>query len=195
MKLRDFYARSGQFILGTTPVDAYELQRTIFADERKLREADATFERGRSGPGGGMEATPFAVSFIALAIMINGPRRRALETTWGYWHIETEGSVTGGWEGEAPEFKPCGLTGETMFGEALRTVVTRPELAERVTEIVVYRDLEEAIIRYDVGTTRFIGERDARRVQSMKNLGAMRAMAVLPGKGLALIARDLAEAN
>jgi len=192
MKLKEFYQRYADFVLGIYERDAYEL-------ERVLKDTKG-FTRGRPGPGGGAEAIPFTVAYILIALMANGPRRQAKETAWAYYHIEQEGSNTAEWTADPDDeahFQQCPLTGATMFGDALTQLLDNPTLAEKVEEIVVSRDWEEARIIYRKGRSklqsRFISAMDEGKSQRADKHGKLRTYCHLGGSALHEMAVDLGE--
>ena len=190
MKLRDFYLIYANPVLGLSAEDAYEL-------ERVLRNVKG-FERGRPGPGGGADATPFSVAFVLIAIMAGGPRRRAVATATDYYEMTCEGAELAG---RGKEFRPkipvCPLTDERKFGPALKRILSTPNLAARVNEIVVSRDWPEAIVVYRDGRkkkrSRFVDNARTAGAARASQLGSLRVFCTLGGAPLHQMAIDLTE--
>lgn len=194
MKLREFYQHHAEYAFGMSPAEAYELQRALKFDARfPDRYGDV-----RSGPGGGIDATDFTVTFFLIAALIDGPRKDAGERVWRYWHIVPEGSKLVGWGDEKLFVNRCEFTGATLFGDAVARILTNENLAIRVTEIGVNRATEEAWIEYkdgpdlkEIKRTRFIDEHDERQLENLRHFGTMRAQAVIGGAALYRLFRDV----
>ena len=112
---------------------------------------DANLLKGKAGPGGGIEVDSFRAAFFLLAVVLNGPRKDSATATWMTWHLNQEGSVLSGWGGDwKPTFTECPLTGQHLFGEALKTIIENEALARRVDEVRVASD-RTAEIHFDDG--------------------------------------------
>lgn len=112
---------------------------------------DPNLLKGRAGPGGGIEVDPFRAAFFLLAVALNGPRKDSAEATWATWHLNQEGSILSGFGDDwKPTFTFCPLTGQHLFGEALRAIVSDPALARRVSEVRAAADLNGEI-HFDEG--------------------------------------------
>lgn len=110
---------------------------------------DPDLLKGKAGPGGGIELDAFRAAFFTLAVILNGPRKESANATWMTWHLNQEGSVLAGWgEDWKPTLTICPLTGQHLFGEALKVIVENDALAKRVKEIRVASDLT-AEIQFD----------------------------------------------
>ncbi|HQS18802.1 hypothetical protein [Reyranella sp.] len=102
---------------------------------RRLREqSDAEELVGKRGRYGGLQATPFNVGFVVAALMVSSPTRaQAAFDTWNVWHLNQEGSVLSEFIGENKiKLTLCPLTGEHLFGEAFKAILSRSELAKSV---------------------------------------------------------------
>ncbi|BBK33759.1 hypothetical protein EDC65_3595 [Stella humosa] len=130
------------------PKSSINQEARAYADE-----VGVGFERnllkGRAGPGGGIEVDPFRAAFFMLAVALNGPRKESASSTWMTWHLIQEGSELSGWgENWRPTFRPCPLTGQPLFGEALKAIVSDPVMAKRVQGIRITSD-RTAEIHFD----------------------------------------------
>jgi hypothetical protein len=126
---------------------ANKLNRDVraYADDAGIG-FDPDLFRGKAGPGGGIELDAFRAAFFTLAVILNGPRRESANATWLTWHLNQEGSVLSGWgEDWKPTLTICPLTGQHLFGEALKKIVEDERLAKRVKEIRVTSDLTAEI--------------------------------------------------
>jgi hypothetical protein len=143
--------------------------------------------RAKPGPGGGVEAKPFHAGFILVALMLNPPRRETAIKTWSTWHLVTEGSEWSGWGDDwRPKIKPCAVTQAALLGEALKTILANPDLADRVQCIRLDCAGDWAEIAWkDAPSSKFRNE--ARRVVSH-----LRRVAELDGKIIKYAARQLA---
>ena len=123
------------------------------ANPRLAEESDARSHdkiKAKPGPGGGIEADPFHAGFFLLAFMLNGPRAKSAEATWFAWHLETAGSVTAGFGDDfEPTWKPCPLTGDILFGEALKRMLSDNKIADRIEKISVSTSLLWAEVTFD----------------------------------------------
>lgn len=155
MKLNDYSARLS--VLFDRPISEFtELRRALseqsshFGADDDLPALEANLLKGRSGPGGGLDVTPFIATFVLLAVLVDGPRREAALRTWKAWHFNQEGSVTSGWrDGESePSLLECPLTQQHLFGDALRSILSDVDLAVRVDQISVSSN-RTAEIRFD----------------------------------------------
>lgn len=104
----------------------------------------------RPGPGGGLDADPFHLTFFMTAAMLGKRRREVALATWHAWHLHVEGSELSGWGDDwKPTIKTCGLTGSPLFGEAFKLVLSNEDLARRVDEVRISDDHAE--IHFDNG--------------------------------------------
>lgn len=107
---------------------------------------DPDLLKGKAGPGGGIELDSFRAAFFTLAVILNGPRKESANATWLTWHLNQEGSVLSGWgEDFRGKFTICPLTGQHLFGEALKVIVENEAIAKRVKEVRVASDLTAEI--------------------------------------------------
>jgi hypothetical protein len=108
---------------------------------------------GKPGPRGGVDATDFNVAFLLIGLMIDGPRKNAVTATYSAYHLDCEGTVSAGWvdDGPLPPAVLCPLTGESMFGPALKKVLADEDLARRVDMLRVRSDSRAAEIHFDDG--------------------------------------------
>ena len=179
MKLREFYKMHANDVFGMMPSEAYELQRALRFEDR--------FPDRRSGPGGGIDADHFTGTFFTIAALIDGPRKDIGDRVWGYWNIGSR----------------CDLTGQEMFGEALKAVLADERLSLRVTEVGVYRSTMEAWIEYrdgpelkEIKRTHFVDDENVGRSEENMRLGTMRTQAVIGGSAIYAMHQDLiTEAN
>jgi hypothetical protein len=131
-------------------------------------EHDPDILRARSGPGGGLDTDPFRAGFVLIAIMLNGPRSDIGRRVWDAWHINHEGSVLSGWGDFKPIFTHCDLTGEHLFGSAVKQILGEPSLAKNVDKVRIASDCRWAEIWHSDGkTSRF--EKPHRRQTSHMN--------------------------
>lgn len=107
--------------------------------------------KGKAGPGGGIDVDAFRAAFFMLAVILNGPRKESATATWLTWHLDQEGAVLSGW---GDDFKgtivACPLTGQPLFGAALKALVEQEDLACRVDKICVVSNVS-AEIYFDNG--------------------------------------------
>jgi hypothetical protein len=124
-------------------------------DIKRLREAgiaddDSPFDwnksnlrkmfRGKSGPGGGIEADAASLGFYLTAFMVDGPRReaadRALDMTFA--RFQQQGDVAA-----------CPVTGQRYFGAALMTLLTDRGAFDRAVVIELSSDAGFARIQFE----------------------------------------------
>ncbi|MFW2404689.1 MAG: hypothetical protein ACN4GT_07965 [Gammaproteobacteria bacterium] len=181
MKLKDFYGRFGERLLGTSAPDLYELQREL--------QHLPGFPHGRPGPGGGAEATPEAVTLILVATLAGGPRRRTQQTTPATLDLPTHADHS------TPEPAACGLTSQTRFGDAMRAILRDTEIAARVRQVIVCRDWGEAAIAFEIDNriheSRFMDTEGRRRSEAAESRGTLFGLARIGGAALLEITREL----
>lgn len=164
MKLNDYLAR----LCPLLPVNMAELTELT----RALKEQAAAFEnleetadlpedyritenpehelKGKPGPGGGIDLTPFHAGFVLTALMVNSPRRETALATWGAWHLSQEGSTLSGWgDNFRPTIATCPLTGQHLFGNAFKVILSTSALASRVRRMRIDQGRQWAEIVYD----------------------------------------------
>ncbi|MBK1660746.1 hypothetical protein [Paracraurococcus ruber] len=156
------------FCLPELPV--YEIM-LYFANDSDLREGG--FQRVRAGPGGGYPATPFTVAFLMLATAWQGlTKGKTTQAGWLLYRLPGE----------------CPITGQSLFGHALRRVLSDPAIAETVASVEVSTFYEDARILWKDGMmSRFV--RDPIRAQLAVD-GAQHIV-VWPGKLLHEVACDI----
>jgi hypothetical protein len=189
MKLKRFYAEYGEPLLGSTAPDLYELQRVLQQNPR--------FLKGRPGPGGGADATPFAVAQILIALLAGGPRRQASRTVHDYSDLPIwRENVTEKGQAEG-EVTACPLTRATNFGDAMLTVLSNPPLARNVSQIVVCRDWREASINYYHNNvlceSQFVGSRGMASTRRAEKLGTLFNLSRLGGQAVTAITEAIAK--
>lgn len=116
----------------------------------ELPQFNSSVLRAKPGPGGGgPEADPFRGGFVLVAIMLSGlggTRSDIAHRVWDAWHLCAEGSVLSGW---GDDFKPtlhhCDLTGEFLFGEALKTILSDRDLPRLIQKLRITNNGEAAI--------------------------------------------------
>lgn len=136
--------------------DLTELIRTFKDGSNHWKDAEDDLGAalaGKPGPRGGVDATPFHAAFLLIGLMIGGPRKNAVVATYSAYHLDQEGTVSAGWvdDGPLPPAPRCPLTGEPLFGPALKKVLGDEDLARRVDLIRVRSDSHFAEIHYDDG--------------------------------------------
>lgn len=136
--------------------DLTELIRTFKDGSSHWKDAEDDLGAalaGKPGPRGGVDATSFHAAFMLIGLMIDGPRKNAVQATYSAYHLDQEGNVSAGWadDGPLPPAPLCPLTGEPMFGPALKRVLGDEDLARRVDLIRVRSDAHFAEIVYDNG--------------------------------------------
>ena len=200
MKLRHFLNHHAQAGLGFTPVHAREAQRALQASG-----TDDTFVAAHRGPGGGPDATPLAVTLLALAGLGGDPAANARAVTSALYSLPIKGSDTG------PEFQPgivpesgiipaptpitpCSITGAVCFGDAMLRVLASRHLAESIETIEVRRGrpFDATITMRDGRRSRFAAAHDAERIKALDARGVFRVVASVGGETLAEMARDIA---
>ena len=189
MKLKRFYAEYGEPLLGVSPPDLYELQRVLQQNPR--------FLKGRPGPGGGADATPFAVTQILIALLAGGPRRQADSTVHSYGELPIwRENVTAKGQAEG-EVSACPLTRAANFGDAMLTVLSNPSIAKKVAQIVVCRDWREASINYYhngvLSESQFVGRRGIASTRRAEKLGTLFNLARLGGQAVNAITEAIAK--
>lgn len=123
--------------------DAYQdaIRREAAAENSAFLNGEVppkTFLTGKAGRGGGLSVDPFRATFFLLGLMLDGPRKDAAMNTWLAWHMETAGTQLGGWVADGPpRWVKCPLTGEVLFGQALKAIFSDEDLARRVDKITV----------------------------------------------------------
>lgn len=162
------------------------------------------FPVGRPGRAGGASVTPAAMAYFVIAAMVGGPKREARARMWRWFTTLQEGCVRSVWEGEeesdkTPPVVKCPVTGEHLFGEALKAILADPALAMTVEQISVVQEWPEAVIIFNGGdddggtvTSRFIdaaGEAHAKRTTMP---GSLRTITSVGGFLLTQIAMDMA---
>lgn len=197
MKLSHFYDLFGPSI------GMSNRQAVAFQEELKGLEG---FAEGRPGRGGGASVTPAAVTYLVIAAMVGGPKKDARVRMWRWFTTLQEGCVTAFWEGEeesdkTPPVVKCPVTGEHLFGEALKAILADPALAITVEQISVVQEWPEAVIIFngvddDGGTvtSRFIDAAGEERANRTTMSGSLRTITSVGGFLLAQIAMDLAGA-
>lgn len=110
------------------PNEITEIVRALKAQSDHFKEGDfdptAEF-RARSGPGGGVDVTPFHVAFLLIALMVNANRRDTAVMSWRGYSLKF-GVRRAAWRGEEPTIPTCPITGETTFGAALTKCIASP---------------------------------------------------------------------
>lgn len=188
MKLKRFYAEYGEPLLGVSAPDLYELQRVLQQNPR--------FLKGRPGPGGGADATPFAVSQILIALLAGGPRRQAQRTVHTYSDLPIwRENVTAKGQAES-EVTACPLTRATNFGDAMLTVLSNAPIAKRVSQIVACRDWSEASINYYhngvLSESQFVGRSGMASTRRAEKLGTLFNLSRLGGQAVNAITEAIA---
>jgi len=185
LKLKDFYTRLGERLLGTSPPDLYELQREL--------QHLPGFPHGRPGPGGGADATPEAVTMILVATLAGGPRRQTQRTTSATLELPTCRDEA------APRPAACGLTSAKIFGYAMLEILRDAEVAARVRQVIVCRDWGEATIAWEaddgIRESRFMDADGRRRSEDAERDGTLFGLARIGGAALVEIARELQAAR
>jgi hypothetical protein len=149
-------------IQGTPPEQqrsAERLLRDLKEQSPQFTLADVSryFLIGQKGRGGGEpEADPFRAAFILIAMLILGPRKNIAERTWLAWHLPHSESITSGvGEDFQPKFAKCVVTGAHLFGDAIKAILTDPNLARKVKKLRI-TDNDEAEIQFqDVKASSF----------------------------------------
>lgn len=158
MKILDLFGRLAPY-MNLTMSEGTELLRALKEGSAHFNEdtagesrVDPDILKGRPGPGGGVEADPFRAAFLLIAIMVNGPRKEAARNTWMTWHLNQEGSVLAGWgEDWKPTITVCPLTGQHLFGDAIKTIIENQDIAARVSKVHLSSD-RSGEIHFDDGT-------------------------------------------
>lgn len=185
LKLKDFYARFGERLLGASAPDLYELQREL--------QHLPGFPHGRPGPGGGADATPEAVTMVLVATLAGGPRRQTQRTTPATLELPIcrNEATTGP--------AACGLTSAKIFGYAILEILRDAETAACVRQVTVCRDWGEATIGWeaddDIRESRFADAQGMRRSQDAERYGTSFGLARAGGAALLEIARELQAAR
>lgn len=189
MKLKRFYAEYGESLLGESAPDLYELQRVLQQNPR--------FLKGRPGPGGGADATPFAVSQILIALLAGGPRRQAENTVHVYGDLPIwRENVTAKGQAEG-KVSSCPLTRAANFGDAMLTVLSNQSVAKKVAQIVVCRDWSEASINYYhngvLSESQFVGRSGIASTSRAEKLGTLFNLSRLGGQAVNAITEAIAK--
>lgn len=187
MNTREFYRNHAKQRYGITPGDAYELERAL--------KVHANFpESSGSGPGGGVEATAFTISFFTIGCLLGGVKKDLGERVWTFWNLSREGSSLCGYGDVQLTMARDGLTGEHLFGDAVYAVIANPTLAARVVGIGVSRTAPEAWITYRDGDgvqiSRFSAHGTSNDREEREHSGVLNLTATIGGKALQEIARD-----
>ena len=180
MQHREIYREYGEAVFGMGENELYELERALRRHERFPRTT-------RSGPGGGVQASPLTISMLVMAALIDGPRAAMAHRMDGYLSAVTENTYLEDWESApSPHSIPCGLTGQLKFGAALQKVFESDDCAGRTMAIRVNRSAIEAFIDFtgDHGKptgTRFIhpGIKGRRLVKELETAGTLQSRAYI----------------
>lgn len=154
------------------------------------------FPPGGSGPGGGVPATPKAITFFLTAVLAGGPRTQVRERMWNYFNLTPEGTTFAAWEGEPINRPKCSLTDQVFFGHALHKLLSDPDLAARVVEVSVVQQWHEAEIRYRTDDGRddisqFVDVPNRSIATRAALTGHVRTTCTIGGNLIRLIAEDL----
>ncbi len=189
MKLREFNHKHAERVFAMTAADAYELQRALKLDPNFTSAVGEV----RSGPGGGVDATDFTVTFFMIAAMIDGTRRDIASRVWEYWHAVTVCSVLASYDTSELSLIACELTGRSLFGDAVSSILENPDYADKVIEIGVNRNLRRAWIKFrsDKGerVTHFARQETASDHIASAD-GTLSVSAVIGGNAVRRIAHD-----
>jgi len=101
--------------------------------------------KARSGPGGGIDADPFRAAFVLIAVMLGGKRAGLGNRVWHTWHLHHESLPRAAWgEGELDrqlrEAEGCQLTGQHLFGDALKQILGNEYLARQIGRLRITGD-------------------------------------------------------
>jgi hypothetical protein len=102
--------------------------------------------KARSGPGGGLDADPFLAGFVLIAVMLGGKRADLGNRVWHTWHLHHESMPRVAWGEEElyrqlRESKGCQLTGQHLFGDALKQILGNEDLARQIGRLRITGDL------------------------------------------------------
>jgi hypothetical protein len=92
---------------------------------------------GRPGPGGGIEANATILGFYLTAYLVDGPRREAATKAINIMLARY-----------LPLHEGCPITGQQLFGGALKTMLTDREVFDRAAVIRVSADAGFATIMF-----------------------------------------------
>ena len=191
MKMTLFYQAFGPS-LGVTHRQAYALQEALQGLEG--------FGVGRPGPGGGVPATPAALSYFLIAAMVGGPMREAKIRMYRWSAAVTEGRKAAFLKSEESDDRrtlpKCPLTGEHQFGSAMKVILANPEFASMVEQISVIEEWPEAAITFRCGddfmVSRFIDEGGKQHATRATMTGAIHTLRSVGGWLINQIAMDVA---
>lgn len=180
MQHREIYREYGEAVFGMGENELYELERALRRHERFPRAT-------RSGPGGGVQASPLTISMLVMAALIDGPRAALAHRMDGYMSAVTQNTYLEDWESApSPHSIPCGLTGQHKFGVALQKVFESDDYAGRTMAIRVNRSAIEAYIdfadeRGKPSATRFVhpGIKGRRLLKELETAGTMQSGAYI----------------
>lgn len=142
MKMTDLCANLVP-MLGVPASEFNELLRalregSVHFREKPIGTLNPDILKAKPGPGGGLIADAFRTAFVIVALMIDAPRQKVAENTWSVWHFEHDGATRSGWTSDSkPRSSYCSLTGQPLFGEAVRAILEDEDLACRVDFIEI----------------------------------------------------------
>lgn len=116
-------------LLGTTPAALYERQRAL------VRAGLLDVGDGR-GPGSGVRSTPASVAMLLISVLASDGLTASEDRARAIAHARSAGA----------ELCPC--THRRTFAEALAYLLAATGTAAAVTEIIVSRTADHALIRF-----------------------------------------------
>lgn len=143
--LRELTTMTAANHLSLDPRAAYEWQKAI----HELPKV----ERWRIGPKGIIIAAPYPVAAFLTAMASGAARREAVVVVQRYFRLPIAGGklTTWGEAGGSRKVAYCPLTGQRFFGDTLVTLLSRPELARKVTAIEVIQGYPAVRVTYGRG--------------------------------------------
>lgn len=172
MLLREFIRDWGERAHGLNAGAAWSLYRGL-RDLEQLRERG--FERVKAGPGGGVRVGPFVASYLLVGAMAGASRHAAPALAWDAWHL----------------VGTCSGTRQSVFGDALNSILAHPETAEVVRDVTLFRTptLQGRIRWVGAADSNFVADSTAAEMAECS--GAFRTAAILGGPTLASMALAL----
>jgi hypothetical protein len=174
MTLRKFYTAVAP-VLGLGETATRELGRAIY------RVVDGAAHDTRP------VATTLNAAHMVIGAIAGGTQRQAGDRVQRLFAIEADGGIDADVIGTRQHPKFCQITGAAMFGDAVFTILHRPEIAAQIARVEVQAGADDAwIVATDGRTTHFFGERaDAGRPD-------VRTVASITGEGLSRVASLIA---
>jgi hypothetical protein len=133
--------------------------------------------------------TTLNAAHIVIGAIAGGPQSHAGARVKRLFAIEAHGGIDADVLGARQHPKFCQITGTAMFGDAVFTILHRPEIAAQIARVEVQAGADDAwIVATDGRTTHFFSEPYA------AGRPDVRTVASITGEGLSRVASLIAVA-